>query len=152
MKKLIFGLMLLVSMLGIVGCSMDSSDSTSDPVPEIPTEEEIVYTIKNESGVDVIFYYESDEGTGPITAISIFNDEYTIEKCKSIEIAKDDSCTIKKQDCKITKDVGQDVIQFAVNYDTKYTFSCLPLVMVEIGCVLTIDERLDVSYPYVDLQ
>ena len=55
MKKFIFGLMLLVSMLGIVGCSMDSSDSTSDPVPETSTEEEIVYTIKNESGVDVIF-------------------------------------------------------------------------------------------------
>ena len=132
MKKFIFGVMLLVSMLGIVGCSMDSSDSTSDPVPETPTEEEIVYTIKNESGVDVIFYYSSNTGTESVT-VTNFGYEYTIEYCKSIEIAKDDSCTIKKSDCRVLsyKDdflLGDyDVFQFAARSSNKEFLVEIPL-------------------------
>lgn len=42
MKKFIFGLMLLVSMLGIVGCSMDSSDSGGS--------EDVTYIVKNSTG------------------------------------------------------------------------------------------------------
>lgn len=46
MKKFIFGVMLLVSMLGIVGCSMDSSDSEDD-----------TYIVKNSTGYELFISY-----------------------------------------------------------------------------------------------
>ena len=53
MKKFIFGLMLLVSMLGIVGCNFNDSD---DPAP-------VVYTIYNETEETVKFSYMSNSGS-----------------------------------------------------------------------------------------
>ena len=119
MKKFIFGVMLLVSMLGIVGCSMDSSDSTSYPVPETSTEEEIVYTIKNESGVDVILYYESNSNTDTecINFTAANRKQYTYETCKKIPLKDGESCEINKSDCRTTKIYGVDAIRFVV-YDT----------------------------------
>ena len=53
MKKFIFGVMLLVSMLGIVGCAMDSSDSGGSDGSE-----NVVYTVKNSTGSEMTISYK----------------------------------------------------------------------------------------------
>ena len=75
MKKFIFGLMLLVSMLGIVGCSMDSSDSDgSAPVDE--TE----WTLINKTGVTLKIAYMSSLGEPAQEETVAANAKYTVKK------------------------------------------------------------------------
>ncbi len=88
MEKFIFGLMILVSMLGIVGCA-NSSDSDD-------TEEEVVYTVANATIVEAnltISYKLKSEG---------WSEETTL--------AFGESFNIKKQDAEITEHVGFSII------------------------------------------
>lgn len=56
MKKFIFGVMLLVSMLGIIGCSNPSNSDGSDG------SENVVYTIKNSTGSEMTISYKNKSG------------------------------------------------------------------------------------------
>ena len=92
MKKFIFGLMLLVSMLGIVGCSMDSSNSDgSAPVDE--TE----YTLINKTGVTLRIAYvtKTDSATNRIGNPKEVADgkSYTVKK-RDVYTYTDDKGTI----------------------------------------------------------
>lgn len=54
MKKFIFGVMLLVSLLGIVGCSMNPSDSDGS--------ENDTYIVKNSTGSEMTISYKNKSG------------------------------------------------------------------------------------------
>ena len=56
MKKFIFGAMLLVSMLGIVGCSNPSNSDVSDG------SENVVYTVKNGKNSEMTISYKNKSG------------------------------------------------------------------------------------------
>ena len=53
MKKFIFGVMLLVSLLGIVGCSNPSNSDGS---------EDVTYIVKNATGSEITISYEKKSG------------------------------------------------------------------------------------------
>lgn len=74
MKKFIFGLMLLVSMLGIVGCANPSNSDDSAPVDE--TE----YTLINKTNASLLIAYLSNSETIENPKIVAANESYTVKK------------------------------------------------------------------------
>ena len=72
MKKFIFGLMLLVSMLGIVGCANPSnSDDSVD---------ETEYTLINKTNASLLIAYLSNSETIENPKIVAANESYTVKK------------------------------------------------------------------------
>lgn len=101
MKKFIFGLMLLVSMLEIVGCSMNPSDS-DDSVPVDETE----YTLINKTVDPLLIAYVSNSGDTKNPKIVAANESYTMKK-RDLYIDDKFSCALVY----ITNEVNQDLTE-----------------------------------------
>ena len=69
----------------------------TDPVTD---SDEIVYTFTNQSGVDVILYYNSDAGTEKIE-LEDWDGTQITWMCKSFTLSNGESCKIKTLDCKM---------------------------------------------------
>lgn len=100
MKKFIFGVMLLVSLLGIVGCSNPSNSDGSDG------SENVVYRVKNSTGSEMTISYKNK------------SDEYVNEKT----ILVDGIYEIPASDVKIDSYQNVPVVYFTVTVgDTTVT-------------------------------
>lgn len=111
MKKFIFGLMLLVSMLGIVGCA--DPNNSDDPAPA-----EVGYTIYNETGIegDLSISYLSSSG---IQTTTVKNGESCTIKTKITEGSISITCKLAEYD-QLTFSVDpEDVHILTIVFDTQ---------------------------------
>lgn len=121
MKKFIFGLMLLVSMLGIVGCSNPSNS------------EEEVYTIINKTGLDLnISYY------------SISNGLYANEKL----VKNGESYSAEKSDVLTNATGAGDLTAYFIINKFEFTLTSLLLVsQLDKGPVIITQDMLKSNRP-----